>query len=816
MLAPSPRLMNRLTQDIRFAWRSILKNPGFSTIVAACIAIGIAVNTTIFSVTDAIVLRPFDFEDSERLVVLNSRDPRGDGESAVSHLNFKDWKEQSRSYVGMSAFGYRSLSITDGEEPERLEGNIISWDLFQLLGTRPQLGRLFREDEDRPGAPGVVLLSDEVWRRRYHGDSAVLGQVIQVNALPHTVVGVMPPRFKFPQESQIWIPIAGLAEAEQRIWRNFDVWARLKPNVTIDQASNEIDAISRRINDQYGLTREGWVGVARPIRENLIPDDVQLVVLAMMGAVTLVLLVACANVANLMLARGSARQREIAIRTAIGAGRAAIVRQLLVESLMLAVIGAVIALPLAKLGLNLLDAAMPPEDPIPYYIQWRLDWRTLAYTLGISLVTGVIFGLTPALQSTSGKVYGALKEGGRGTGTGAKKNRLRATLVVAEVALSLVLLVGASLFVRSFLGMRNANVGFATDPLLTMRFYLPGTQYDSTNAKVQRVEDVLRRVEAVPGVQAATVSNLIPIDGGGNFTPVEIEGQRYDEANRPRAFWAGVTGNWLSTLGVSLLAGRNFTPSEALDSVPVALVTQDFARRFWPSGDALGHRLRFRFPMDTAAPYFTIVGIIADFRYSGLADTDLPVGAVYVPYPYLFARNNGLTIRTAGNPISLTNTIRDAIRASDPKVPVYDTMDMNDVRRLSYWQYGLFGWMFGIFGAIALALAAIGVYGVISFNVTQRTQEIGVRMALGAHRRDVLRMVVTNGLRLAAIGIGVGALAAFGVTRVVASLLINVSPTDPISFGWVALFLVVVVIVASYFPARRATGVDPIIALRAE
>jgi predicted permease len=432
-------------------------------------------------------------------------------------------------------------------------------------------------------------------------------------------------------------------------------------------------------------------------------------------------------------------------------------------------------------------------------------------------VTGVIFGLTPALQSTSGKVYGALKEGGRGTGTGARKNRLRATLVVAEVALSLVLLVGASLFVRSFLGMRNANVGFATDPLLTMRFYLPGTQYDSTNAKVQRVEDILRRVEAVPGVQAATISNLIPIDGGGSMTRIEIDGQRYEDANRPNGFWAGVTGNWLSTLGVSVLSGRNFTQSEALDSVPVALVTQDFARRFWPAGDALGHRLRFVYPTDTAAPYFfTIVGIIADFRYSGLDDTDLPAGAVYVPYPYMFGRNNGLTIRTTGSPISLTNTVREAIRASDPKVPVYDTMEMNDVRRLSYWQYGLFGWMFGIFGAIALALAAIGVYGVISFNVSQRTQEIGVRMALGAHRRDVLRMVVTNGLRLAAIGIAVGALAAFGVTRVVASLLINVSPTDPISFGWVALFLVLVVIVASYFPARRATGVDPIIALRAE
>ncbi len=805
--------MNRLSQEIRFAWRSILKNPGFSIIVAACIAIGIAVNTTIFSVTDAIVLRPFDFEDSEHLVALKTRAPRSGDDGAVSYLDFKDWKAQARSFAGMSAFGYRSLSITDGDEPERLEGNIISWDLFQLLGTRPQLGRLFLADDDRPGAPGVVLLSDEVWRRRYHGDSSVLGTVIQVNALPHTVVGVMPPRFKFPQEAQLWIPIAGLAQNDHRNWYNFDIFARLKPNVTVGQATSELDGMSRRLNEQYGL-REGRIGIAHPIREDLIPDDVTLVVLAMMGAVTLVLLVACANVANLMLARGSARAREIAIRTAIGAGRSAIVRQLLVESLLLAVIGAVIAVPLAHFGLNLLDAAMPPEDPIPYYIDWRMDYRTLVYTFGLALVTGVVFGLTPALQSTSGKLYGALKEGGRGSGSGVKKNRLRASLVVAEVALSLVLLVGASLFVRSFLGMRNANVGFATDPLLTMRFYLPGTMYDSTSAKVQRVEDVLRRVEALPGVQAAAVSNLIPIDGGGNFTQIEIEGQKYDDTERPRAFWSGVTGHWLSTLGVSLLAGRNMTESEALDSLPVAVVTREFARRFFADGDPLGRR--FRFFGDSAATYFTIIGVIADFTYSNLDDSDLPVGAAYVPYPYMFARNNGLIVRSAGNPISLTNAVRAQIRASDAKVPVYDVMSMNDVRRLSYWQYGLFGWMFGIFGVIALALAAIGVYGVISFSVSQRTQEIGVRVALGAQRRDVLRMIVLNGLSLAGIGIGVGALAAFGVTRVVRSLLIGVSPTDPLSFGWVAVFLTMVVAVASYFPARRAMAVDPIIALRTE
>lgn len=806
--------MIQLLQDVRIAWRSMLKSPGFSLIVAGCVAIGIAVNTTIFSVTDAIVLRPFDFEQPEQLVILGSRDPRSGDDGSTSYLNFQDWKRESRSFSAMAAFGYRSLSITDGEEPERLEGNTISWDLFQMLGIRPQLGRLFLPEDDRPGAPGVVILSDEVWRRRYHGDSSVIGSVIEINALPHTVVGVMPPRFKFPQEAQLWIPVAGLAQSDQRAWRNYQVYARRKPNVTQEQATTELEAVSRRVNEANGLARDGWIGFARPIRDDLIPDDVKLVVLSMMGAVMLVLLVACANVANLMLARGSSRQREIAIRTAIGAGRGAIVRQLLVESLLLALIGGAIALPLTHLGLNLLDGAMPAEDPIPYYIDWRLDHRTLLYALGISLVTGVIFGLTPAMQCTSGNLTGALKEGGRGSGTGVKRNRLRAGLVVAEVALSLILLVGASLFVRSFMGMRNADVGFGTDPLLTMRFYLPGTQYDSTSAKVQRVEDVLRRVEAVPGVQAAAISNLIPIDGGGNFSRVEIDGQRVEKGEEPTIFWSGVTGHWLETLGVPLLSGRNMTPSEAMDSTAVAVVTQDFARRFWKDGDALGHR--FRVTGDSAAPYFTIIGVIGNFRYSGLDDTDLPVGAVYVPYPYMFTRNNGLTVRAARNPVNLTNAVREQIRASDPKVPVFDVMSMNDVRRLSYWQHGLFGWMFGIFGVISLVLASIGVYGVISFGVSQRTQEIGVRMALGAQRRDVLSMIIKNGLSLAAIGIAVGTVAAFGVTRVVGSLLVNVSPTDPVSFAWVIAFLAVVVAVASYVPARRATGVDPIIALRAE
>jgi putative ABC transport system permease protein len=800
-------------QDLRFAFRTLSKSPVFTTVAVLCLTLGIATNTTIFSVTNSVLLKPFDFQDPDRLVYLQEVRRRNNGNASLSYLNYVDWRERAKSFTAMGSVQGRSLAITEGEEPERLDGSAISASLFPMLGVQPQIGRVFRDDEDRPGAPGVALLSDEVWRRRYAADSSVVGRVISINGAPHTVVGVMEPRFKFPENSDLWIPAAPVAWQEQRGWRGHMVFGRLAPGITLEQADRDVATVSQQLARQYGTEKEEWVGNAVDLRGEFIPDDVKLIILTMMGAVTFVLLIACANVANLMLARATGRQREIAIRAAIGAGRGRIVRQLLTESVVLALAAGVLAIPLTYIGLDLIDAGIPPEDAVPYYIAWSVDRATLVYTALVSIVTGLVFGLAPALQAGRSHLQSALKEGGRGTGSSGVRNRIRSGLVIVEVALSLVLLIGASLFVRTFLTLQHADVGFDSRPIMTMRFYLAGTPYDSTSAKFLRIDDIVRRVEGIPGVQAATVSNLIPVDGGGSGGGLVIEGKDDPNTEKPFFWWTSVTSHWFETLGIELFAGRKLTDAEARDSVPLAVINRTMSTKFWPQGNAIGSR--FRIDGDTTRTWFTVIGVTNDIRHDGVDNEELPPGA-YLPYKYLPVRNNGLMVRVQGDPSAATNAIRSAIRDSDPAIPVFDVNSMETVKRLSFWQYVLFSKMFSVFGGIALFLAAIGVYGVISYSVSQRTQEIGVRVALGAQKSHVLGMIVWHGVLLAGIGIGIGLLGAFGVTRVISSLLVGVSATDPVSFGLVSLFLTVVAAGASYIPARRATAVDPIVALRQE
>ncbi len=810
--------MEHFLQDVRYAARTLRKSPAFTAIAALCLTLGIATNTTLFSVFDAILLRPFPFADPKNVVFLRDRSAKNpNNDAGISYLNYRDWREQSKSFVDMGATSGRNLAITEGEEPERLNGQAVSASLFSLLGLRPQLGRLFRDDEDKPGAPGVVLLSDEVWRRRYASDSSILGRVISINNNPHTVVGVMPLRFKFPEDAELWVPMAPLLNADHRDWRSTNVFARLKPGVTIAQADREIATISANVDKEYGLDKDNnWIGNTVDLRERFVPDDVRLIVSTMFGAVTFVLLIAIANVANLMLTRATGRQREIAIRAAIGAGRYRIVRQLVTESVMVALIAGAIAIPLTWAGLKWIDMGMPAEDPIPYYFHWQVDVRTLIYTAGISVLTGIVFGLAPAMQTSGGHLYDALKEGGRGSGSGAHKNKLRSGLVVAEVALALVLLIGASLFVRSFMALQHAQLGFDTRPMMTMRFYLPGTRYDSAAVRRQKVDDIMRRVQALPGVEAATISSLIPLDGGCCGDGVVIEGQDVEKGKEKPISWYAYSGKWFETLGVRLIAGRAFNETEQSDSLPVAVVNRAMAQQMWPKADPIGHR--FRLASDSARTWYSVIGVAPDTRNDQLDDQQQVPPTAYLPYRYLVARNNGLMVRVgAGTPASIVPAVRAEIRAADPTVAVSAVMTMDKVRSLSFWQYGLFGAMFGVFGVIALVLAAVGVYGVISYSVSQRTREIGVRVALGAQKQHVIRMVIRQGIMLAGLGIAIGLLGSFGVTRVVQSLLVGgVSPTDPISFGGVALFLTAVAAVASYLPARRATTVDPIIALRFE
>ena len=804
-----------LSQDLRYACRSLAGNPGFTAIAVACLALGIGVNATIFSVIDGVILRPAPYPEPDRLIILNARNlEQRVNRGPLSYQDFKDIRDTATSFESVAAFAKRSLTISDGiGEPERYSGETVSWNLFSLLGTPPIIGRDFAPADDRPGAEPVVLISYELWELRYQKDRGIVGRAIIVNGRPHTVIGVMPERFLFPENERLWVTIAPYQDAAARDERGSlqSVFARMKPGVTRQQAESELAAIAARLAATYPEANEKWTIATRTIGEWLLPQQVELVLLTMMGAVTLVLLIACANVANLLLARASVRQREISIRAALGAGRWRIVRQLLTEAVMIGLISAPLGVAIAWFGIRLIDGAMPP-DQVPYFISWELDARSLLYTTTISLLTGIVFGLAPALQAVRTNLQTSLKEGGRGN-AGGSRARLRNALVIAEVALALVLLVGASLFVRSFLNLQGTTVGFDTAPLMSMRFYLPGAAYEAEDAKARRVEDIVRRVESLPGVEAAFASNFIPMGAGGGGGRVIVEGHAVDPGREPGIAVIGVTPHMRQTIGVSLVAGRDMTDAEGSTRTPVAIVNQAMAGRLWPDTDPIGRR--FRMAEREGLEWFTVVGVIADFRHRQ-GNSDEPQGpAAYIPYPFDAALNTGLTVRmAAGAPASITPAVREQLRLADPTLPLFGVNTVEELRRLSYWQYGLFGSMFATFGFIALVLAAIGVYGVLSYSVSQRVQEIGVRVALGAERRDVLRLIVGQGLRLAAWGIGAGVLGAAAVTWVLQSILYNVTPTDPVSFSGVALFLVIIATLASYMPARRALAVDPIVALR--
>jgi putative ABC transport system permease protein len=800
-----------LLQDIRFGLRTALKNRGVTSVAIACLAIGIGLNTMMFSVTDGVLIQPLPYGNPDRIVLIHTTDRAARG--PLSALDVRDWREQSRLFSAVAGVATRNLTVNDGGagDTDRYSGAAINADLFPLLGKSAQLGRMFTADDDREGAAAVVVISDDLWRRRYNADPATIGHTIIVNSVPHTVIGIMPPHFRFPQDAYLWIPLAELHPSQDRGVRWLDVFARLRDGLTLDQARGEADTIAANFAAAYPDANRNVGVYLQTLRDWAIPADVSLIILTMMGSVTMVLLIACFNVANVMLARASARSREIAIRSALGAGRAQVLRQLLTESVIISLASVPLGLLCAKGGLVLMDLSIPPGQ-IPYYIRWALDARTLLYSIAIAVVTGLVFGLAPALQASRVDLQEALKEGGRGT-TG-KRAWLRNGLVVAEVALSLLLLVGASLFVRSFVNLKQTAVGFDTAPLMTLRFFMPNEKYTTPDAKTRRVEDVMRRIEGIPGVQAAFASNMIPLGGGGGFRNVVIDGRNYEKGKEPGIDFIGVTAHMLKTLGLPMVRGRDFTETEGVTRTQAALINQAMARKFWPGEDAVGRR--FRTTDEHDGGWFTVVGIVPDYSRD-VRDSSLGIDpSAFVGYPVNATANTGLTIRVSGDPALVAGPAREAIRASDASMAVFSMATMNEVKARSYWEYFLFGWMFSLFGGVALLLAAIGVYGVLSYSVEQRTQEIGVRMALGAGHRAVLGLVVAQGLRLALVGVAIGVVGSFFVTPVIRTQLFNVSPTDPLSFVLVSIFLIAVAFVASYVPARRAMGVDPLVALRAE
>lgn len=803
-----------LLQDIRYALRSLWHGKGFAAVAILCLGFGIGLNTTIFSIVDGVLLKPLPFADPQSIFVIGEQNQKAGDRAGVSFQDLRDWKEATSTLTTIAASQAWAMTVSDGTaEPERHLGAAISWDLFPLIGKSPSIGRGFSAADDRPSAPGVVLLSHHLWTIRYHSDGNILGRAIQIDGKPYTVIGVMPPRFEFPENQRLWVPLTPEAWKDPRDERSLFAFARLKPGLSERRVVEDLTSIASRLEKQYPSTNTGWTADVRTLRDAFVPDDVSLVLSLMMAGVTLVLFIACSNVANLLLARSAARRRELAVRAAIGAGRGRIVRQVLTESVVLGLAAVPLGILLADVGTRLVAGALP-TDQVPYYVQWEVDARSLAYAIGIAFSTSLLFGLFPALQVSGPSLREALKEGTRGNS--ASRSPLRSSLVVAQVSLALVALVGALLFIRSFVNLDAYQLGFDTNSIMTMRYYLAGEGYKATGARARRVEDIIRRVEALPGVEAAFSSNLIPISGGGGGGDVEIEGHAAPKDERTRIAFVGVTPHFHRTLGIRLLRGRDFTDAEGWQRTPVAVINQTMAKRYWPNADPIAHRFRMQNP-DLKDVWFTVIGVAPDVPLFGIDPSNSQVqAAAFAPYPYQELLSTGLTIRVKGEPSSISAAAREQIRASDPKLAVYWVRTLNDVRYANYWQYGLFGWIFGTIGIIGLLLASVGVYGVLSYSVAQRTQEIGVRVALGASRGNVLKLVIVEGVLLAGIGVVIGAgLAAAGMP-LARSLLYNVSPFDPFSFSVVAAFLVAVALAASYLPALRATRVDPMVALRGE
>jgi putative ABC transport system permease protein len=805
-----------ILQDLRYGLRTLRKHPGFTAVAVTALALGIGANTAIFSVVNTVLLRPLPYHDPDRLVMVWEDDTKGGyPRDTPSAANFVDWREQNKVFEGMGALADQSFNLTGAGDPERLEGKRASANLFNLLGVEPMIGRGFLPEDDQPGAGRVVVLSHGLWQRRFGADPSVVGRQLELNGQSHTVVGVMPRSFQFPSpETELWAPIAFTQqEAANRGRHYLQVVARMKPGVSVEQAQAEMSTIAARLQQQYPENNTDLGATVVPLHEQVV-GDIRPALLILLGAVGFVLLVACANVANLLLARAAARQKEIALRVALGASRARLIRQFLTESVLLSALGGVFGLLLALWGVNLLKAFIP--DGISQVRAIAVDSKVLGFTILVSLLTGLIFGLAPATQASNFNLNETLKEGGRDASSGSKGKRVRSLLVVAEVAVSLVLLIGAGLLINSFLRLRSVETGFNVSNLLTMSVVLPDQKYPDRARRTAFYDELIRRVEAVPGVKSAAVTNWIPLVRQGDSVGVTIEGQPPPEPGKENIVVTRVVNpRYFETMGIRLSRGRAFDERQArADSPGAVIVSETAARRYWPGQDPIGKRLAIGTP-DSPEDWLTVVGVASDVRQFQLDAEPRP--QMYLSYAQvgLFAPRH-LVVSTSVEPQSLTSAVRGAVWGIDRDQPVSNVRTMEDVLSESIARQRFSMLLLGIFAAVALLLAAVGLYGVMSYTVAQRTREIGLRMALGAQRSDVLMLVVGQGLKLALAGVALGLVAAFLLTRVMSSLLFGVSPTDPATLAVISLVLVAVALLAAYIPARRATKVDPLIALRYE
>jgi len=806
-----------LWQDLRYALRTLAKNPAFTSVAIVAIALGIGANSAIFSVVNAVLLRPLPFKTPEQLVMVwENATHLGFPKNTPSPPNFLDWQKQNTVFTGMAAISERSFNLSGVGEPERLEGRRVSANLFDLLGVPALLGRRFVPEDDRPGSH-VVLLSYSLWQRRFGSDPGIVGRVITLNGESYTVIGVMPRSVHLPGygnwNDQVWVPIAFTNEETTQRGNHFlDVIARIKPGITLKQAQAEMETIAARLAKEYPRYNTRIGATVTPLHEEVV-GDIKPALLILLGAVGFVLLIACANVANLLLARAAVREKEIALRLALGASRSRLTRQFLTESVLLALFGGGFGLLLALAGIRVLKTFIPATISQTQTIS--IDAKVLVFTALLALLTGIVFGLAPAMHASHSNLNDSLKEGGRDSAVGKKGNRLRDLLVVGEVAVSFILLIGAGLLINSFFHLRNLQPGFRADHLLTMKVDLSELRYPDGERRSVFFDEVLRRIRHLPGVQSVAVAGNLPFTYNGDSMSIAVEGIPDPPPSQwPDVIYRAIGPGYFSTMGIPMIHGRDFTDQDKADSKNVVVISEKTAQHYWPGQDAIGKRLK---PGATTSdvPWREVIGVVKDVRQNDfIAQPKMQMYFAYRQLKDLAA--NALIVRTSVEPMSLATSIRDAIWAVDKDQPVanVDTMDHIVSEAIARQRFSML--LLGIFAALALILAAVGIYGVMSYSVAQRTHEIGIRMALGARRTDVLQMTIKQGLKLVGAGMIFGLVAAFLLTRVLASLLFGISATDPGTFLGISLVLLAVAVVASYIPALRATKVDPIIALHAQ
>ena len=802
--------------DLHFAFRQLRRSPGFTAVAVITLALGIGANTMIFSLVNALVLRPLPFRDPERLVFLSEGNlRRGTENMYIPYPDYLDWKGQNTVFEDIGLYRETRFTLTGRAEPERLSGATITASLFSLLGVQPVVGRHFTSQEDQPGAAPVALIGHGLWQRRFGGDSNLVGQTLTLHGRSHTVVGIMPPGFAFPEAAQLWTPLVIDNPESQRMTHQYGGLARLKPGITIGQARTEMTEIARRIAEAHPQSHTD-IGVGLgPLRYWWVREW-SVRVWLLLGAVGFVLAIACANVANLLLARALSRRKEFAMRAALGATRWRTTRQLLMESLLLSVAAALVGLWLSLWGVNAVLAVIPVD--IPFWMQFTVDGRVLGFTLAVALVTSALFGLAPAWGAAQTDLNETLKENARSATGGRARPRLRRALVVAEVALAVVLLSGAGLMIASFLRVQQVNPGFNPDQVVVFDLSLPPEKYADANRQTAFYRSLREHLAAVPGVKAAAGISDLPLGDSTWANVYTIEGQ---EATKPSEVPVGtvqvVTPGYFRALEIPLLAGRDFTDADIAGAPLTTIIDATLARRFFPTNDPLGHRIKLGYP-DSPGTWITIVGVAGEVKQYGLNQSHRP--GFYLShaaqFPFSFA-NLTMTLRTAvADPGSVATALRHEVHQLDPDLPVFNLRTMQDVVSRSCWAQRLLSWLFALFSALGITLAAVGIYAVMACNVAQRTHEIGVRMALGARRADVLKLVVRQGMGAVALGMIAGLGANFGVLRLLASQLYEVGPLDLPTYGGAALLILVVALAACYLPARRATRVDPMVALRSE